>query len=90
MFIDHYGNAITNISEKLANEFGVKPGDMVKVKSSGNTIPIKFGIIYSDVPEGEEIMFVSNNLGMVQLSINLGDFAKAYGVKAATKIEIEK
>ncbi len=49
-----------------------------------------FGTSYSDVPEGEEIVFVSNNHGMVQLSINLGNFAGTYGLKAGTKIEIEK
>jgi S-adenosylmethionine hydrolase len=41
-------------------------------------------------PLGKEIVFVINNLGMVQLSINLGNFADTYGVKAGTKIEIEK
>jgi len=46
--------------------------------------------MYSDVPQGEEVVFVSNNHGMVQLSINLGNFANTYGIKAGTKIEIEK
>jgi len=90
VYIDHYGNAVTNISERTASEFGVKPGDMIQVKGLGNTIAMKFGTIYSDVPQGEEIIFVSNNLGTVQLSINLGNFAITYGVKAGAKIEIEK
>ncbi len=75
VYIDHYGNAVTNISERTASEFGIKPGDIVQVKGFGNTIPMKFGAIYSDVPQGEEIMFVCNNLGMVQLSINLGNLS---------------
>ena len=90
VYIDHFGNAVTNISEKTASEFGAKPGDTVWVKNLGNTIPVKFSIIYSDVPQGKEIMFISNNLGMIQLSINLGNFASTYRVEAGTKIEIEK
>jgi len=90
VYVDHYGNAVTNISETDATEFGLEPGDVVQVTSLGNTIPVTFGTIYSDVPQGEEIVFVCSNLGMVQLSINLGNFADTYGVKAGTKIEIEK
>lgn len=90
VYIDHYGNAVTNISGKITGDFGLKQGDSVQVKSQGNTIPVKFGTIYSDVPKGKEIMFISNNLGVVQLSINLGNFAGVYGIKAGTKIEIVK
>ncbi|MGD0854584.1 MAG: SAM hydroxide adenosyltransferase [Dehalococcoidia bacterium] len=90
IYIDHYGNAITNISEKTANEYGLKPGDLLNVDIPQGTISAKFGIIYSDVSKGEAIVLVSNSLGMVQLSINLGNFASTHGVKAGTKIKIEK
>ena len=90
VYIDHFGNCITNISGETANEFGVKPGDTIQVQIPQSKIPARFGTIYSDVPQGEEIVFVNNNLGVVQLSIHLGDFAKTYSIKAETKIEIEK
>lgn len=90
VYVDHFGNAITNISEKISNEFGIKPGDIIRVKSQQSTISAKFGTIYSDVPLGKEIIFVNNTLGVVQLSINMGNFANTYGVKAGVKIEIEK
>ena len=53
VYIDHYGNAVTNISEKNANEFGAKPGDIIRLKIPGNTINVKIGTIYSDVPQGK-------------------------------------
>ena len=90
VYIDHFGNGITNISEETVNEFGVKPGETIQVKSQDTTISAKFGTIYTDVPQGKEIIFVNNNLGVVQLSINLGNFANTYEVNAGTKIEIEK
>jgi S-adenosyl-L-methionine hydrolase (adenosine-forming) len=90
VYIDHYGNGITNISGKTADGFGLKAGDLIQVKSQQNEISAKFGTIYSDVPKGEEIVFVNNNLGVVQLSINLGNFAVKYGIKAGAKIDIER
>jgi hypothetical protein len=90
VYVDHFGNCITNISEKTADEFGLKPGDMVYIKSTQGTVTARFGTNYSDVLQGKEVVFVSNNHGMVQLSINLGNFGSTYGIKAGTKIEIEK
>jgi hypothetical protein len=90
VYIDHFGNAITNIPEKTAIEFGAKPGDPVYINTPQSKIAAKFGTIYSDVPQGDAIVFVINNLGRVQLSINLGNFSSTYGVKAGTKIEIDK
>lgn len=90
IYIDHYGNAVTNIPQKIAAEFGLKPGDTVRIKVIQDEIDAKFGIIYSDVPRGDVIAFVCNNLDMVQLSINLGNFAEVYGVKAGMKVEIDK
>ena len=89
VYIDHYGNAVTNISGKTANEFGLKPGDSVNIVSPRGIIAARFGTIYSDVPQGKDVVFIVNNLGVVQLSINLGDFAGTHGVKAGTKIEIQ-
>ncbi len=90
VYIDHFGNGITNIPQKMADEFGLKPGDPVKIKSQENTITARFGTNYSDIPPGETVVFVINNLGMVQASINLGNFAGVYGIKAGTKIEIDR
>jgi S-adenosylmethionine hydrolase len=90
VYIDHFGNGVTNISGAVVNEYGVNPGDSILVKIPQDNITMSFGTNYSDVPQGDEIAFVNNNLDMFQLSINLDDFADKYGVKAGTKIEIEK
>ncbi|MDD5313578.1 MAG: SAM-dependent chlorinase/fluorinase [Dehalococcoidia bacterium] len=90
VYIDHFGNAVTNISRKVADEFGLKPGDSIKITTPQAVVPARFGTIYSDVAQGEEVVFVSNNLDMLQLSINLGNFADKYKVTAGTRIKIEK
>ena len=46
--------------------------------------------MYSDVPQGKEVVFVNNNLGILQLSINLGNFARTYAITAGMTVEIRK
>jgi S-adenosylmethionine hydrolase len=53
-------------------------------------ITARYGTIYSDVPEGKEIAFVLSNLGVVQLSINLGNFSLTYDLKAGSRIGLQK
>jgi S-adenosyl-L-methionine hydrolase (adenosine-forming) len=90
VYVDNFGNCITNISGNTAGQFGLKPGDAVKVQIQEKVIEARFGTIYSDVPQGKNIYFVISNLGMLQLSINLGNFSQSYNVKAGTKIALLK
>ncbi|MBN1188674.1 MAG: SAM-dependent chlorinase/fluorinase [Dehalococcoidales bacterium] len=90
VYIDHFGNAITNIPSGTAGDFGLQPGDTVRLKSKELNIPVKYGTIYSDVPQGKEVIFVNNNLGLLQLSINLGNFCKTYNIEAGARIEITR
>jgi S-adenosylmethionine hydrolase len=90
VYIDHFGNAITNISGQTASDFGLQAGNTINLAINGQTFNIPYGTIYSDVAIGEDIVFVNNNLDIVQVSINLGNFAGTYSIGAATKIEITK
>jgi len=90
VYIDHYGNALTNISGETAGEFGLQPGSTIELNINEQIFDIPYGTIYSDVAVEENIAFVNNNLGILQISINLGDFASTYGIQAGTKIEITK
>lgn len=90
IYIDNFGNGVTNISGKTVGEFGLKPGDTVRVTSEQSTITARFGTVYSDVPQGKEIVFVNNNLDRIQLSVNLGSFAETHSIKAGAKFEIER
>ncbi len=88
--LDQFGNAMTNIQGKLAGEFGLEPGDTIRLKVAGIDLPVTFGSIYSDVPLGEEIVFVNNNVDLLQLSMNLGNFAGRYDVAVGAMVEIGK
>lgn len=90
VYIDHYGNCITDISGSTASQFGVVPGDDIQVVISGSVIPAKYGTIYSDVAIGEEVAFVNNNIDLLQLSLNLDNFAAAYNVSTGMRVEIAR
>lgn len=90
VYVDNFGNCITNISGNTASQFGLKPGNAIKVQTTEKAVEAKFGTIYSDVPQGQNIVFVISNLGVVQLSVNLGNFSQSYNLKAGSKIGLQK
>ncbi len=90
VYVDNYGNCVTNITGMDANLFSLALGGNIQLNDGDQSISAKFGNIYSDVPRGNEIVFVNNNMGVLQLSINMGSFASTYNIKAGTKIEIQK
>ena len=90
VFIDNFGNCVTNISQDTAAQFGLVPGDTIQIQVQPSPIMAKYGTIYSDVPEGKEVAFLNSDLGVVQLSINLGNFAEKYLIRAGSKIAIQK
>ncbi len=89
VFVDNFGNSPTNISREMAQSFGLKKGDTVVVSAGGKSVTAMFGNIYSDVPKGDPIVFV-NSLQVVELSINIGNFAGTHGLKAGAGIEIAR
>ncbi len=90
LFVDNFGNCITNISGDMAREFGLKTGDAIQIKAGEAAVPATVGTTYGDVPRGKEVVFVSDTHDRLQLSINLGSFAKTYSLKAGANIEIQK
>jgi len=90
VFVDHFGNCVTNIPGDSVKQAGISSGDTVQVIKDELIIKARFGNVYSDVPQGDPVVLTSSNLGVVQLSINLGNFSTTYNIKAGTKIEIDK
>jgi S-adenosylmethionine hydrolase len=89
VFIDHFGNCLTNILGETLSEYGLDIGDTVQIIIDGNAVAAKYGETYDDVPKDEPIVLV-NSLGTVQLSINKGSFAGTYGLKTGVKVQLEQ
>lgn len=88
VFVDHFGNCLTNIAEADFARLGLETGDMLRVNFAGTGTEMKYGESYSSVATGQEVALV-NSMGILQLSVYYGSFADENGVQAGTKIEIE-
>jgi S-adenosylmethionine hydrolase len=89
VFIDHFGNCLTNVTQAECDQLGLKVGDVLRVTIGDAEITLKFGTEYNSVPVGDNVAFV-NSTGVLQLSINKGNFSSFYNIKAGTNFEIIK
>lgn len=84
IYIDTYGNAISNITRKLFTETG-KGKDFVIdfVRYSINNI----SVTYNDVAEGE-IMAIFNSADYLELSVNKGKIARLLNIQLGDTITV--
>ena len=88
VLIDHFGNCLTNIPGNMAAEFGLDLGDEVILTTPGGKIEAMFGRTYGDIPSGKPVVFI-NSLDLIELAINMGNFAGVHNISTGRKIEIE-
>ena len=92
----NYGNVWTNIDRQTANNIKLKHGskydilitDGIKNSFIGDVV---YDNTFGNVPEGKPVLYF-NSLGCLAVGLNVGNFAKAYGVKYGPnwKISISK
>ena len=99
VYIDSYGNAITNISQR---DF-MKVYDLIMASGCENEEDIPDFVIYAGGPHlrfdeisdgydsvspGNEVAFF-NSLGVLELAVNRGDFASLEGVDTTTEVMVK-
>ena len=92
----NYGNVWTNIDRKTANKIKLKRGtkydilitDGIKKSFISDVV---YDNTFGNVQEGKPVLYF-NSLGYLSVGLNVGNFAKAYGVKYGPnwKISISK
>ncbi len=93
IYIDSYGNVITNISIQLFNEVGKNRPFKIYLTRAGYTIS-KIRKNYNEVPEGEKLALFSSS-GHLEIAINKGvegsggGANKLFGLKISDTITIE-
>ena len=96
-FLDfQYGNIWTNLDDGLFQKLQPKPGDHFKVtitqaRKSVYAGEIPYANTFGDVPEGAPLLYL-NSLMNVAFALNVGDFAKRYGINygADWGVRVEK
>lgn len=85
MYIDHYGNAITNIHRKLFTE--VQQGRKFTIAFRREVLQ-RVHARYDEVSEGD-VVAVFNVAGWLELAINKGDAAQLLGLDTSVYLQID-
>lgn len=91
--VDHYGNAITNINQKLFNQFGKDIPFVLYFKRKDYFIDVISGS-YNEVPQGEKVALFNEN-GLLEIAINrgangsTGGAEQLFGLKINDMIRVE-
>lgn len=86
VYIDHYGNAISNIDSKLIKEVG-KGRDFVIAFAHRGYDMNEIKKRYSDVPPGERLAII-NSAGMLEIAINSGNASDLLGLQKEVAVMI--
>jgi len=84
LFIDSYGNAITNIHKEDYYKYFNNDSSIVFIDNKYNST-IKIRKTYSDVPLGE-IIALFNSLNLLEVAINNGNISELLGLKRGSLV----
>ncbi|GAB4254791.1 MAG: SAM-dependent chlorinase/fluorinase [Vicingaceae bacterium] len=85
-YIDHYGNAITNISKNLFDQYQL-PRFQIYFRGKEYSLN-KISKHYDDVSESS-VLALFNSTGFLELAMNKGNFSKLCGINLNDSIRIE-
>ena len=89
VYVDGFGNVVTNIPKEVLREKGVEVGDVISVNLKGRAkLKVKLSRAYGEAPAGETLAVV-DSFNLLEIAVNLGSAAKRYGVKVGDKIIVE-
>jgi len=86
LYIDKFGNIITNITRKDIDKL-YSSNNIYKVILKEKTMEIPLKNFYSEVPKNSPLL-VFGGTGFLEISINLGNASKTFGINIGDKIEI--
>jgi S-adenosylmethionine hydrolase len=87
LYIDGFGNLITNISTGDLEKLGVREEQFLAVKLSDKTFKVRLCSAYGEVPVGS-LLAVIGGSDFLELSVNQGSAAKKFAVKAGGAVQV--
>lgn len=89
LYIDVFGNIMTNISEDIFEKLGFKLGSKLLVSINGKEYKCTYETSFSKVPPGELACYI-NSWGYFEIAVNLGNAAEALGAKQGSKVLVKE
>jgi S-adenosylmethionine hydrolase len=87
IYIDHYGNIITNITERLFKEYGRGRSFKILFRSAEYEIDT-ISPSYNSVVDGERVALFSST-GNIEIAINKANASKLFGINQGGIIRVE-
>ena len=81
LYIDGFGNTISNISAEDIRNLGIPEGSMIDVKIGERTVTLMFVSAYGEVPVGSPLALVGGS-NFLEVAINQGNASRTFGAKA--------
>jgi hypothetical protein len=85
LWIDHFGNAQTNVSPADLGSLGVQPGDDVSMLIAGTDSAIPWCTAYGDVAPGDGLIHV-DSYGQMAIAVRGGRADEKYPLSARTAV----
>ena len=87
MFVDRFGNLITNIAARHLEQLAGEPKSF-RIGAGWNGVIRKFGRFYAEVPHGKPIALIGSS-NFVELCVNGSNAAKTFHAKAGDKVTVK-
>jgi len=85
LYIDDFGNVVSNISTKNFEKVGIKEGCLLYVKFRKRVLKLKFCSAYGEVPVKAPLMLIGSS-GFLEVSVNQGNASATLKVKIGDPI----
>jgi S-adenosylmethionine hydrolase len=88
VYIDSFGNAVTNIHPNNLRSLGIDEGELVNVEVNRVQYRIPWVKAYSDVKQGE-LLIITNSFNYIELSVNQGNASKTLKLEIGSEIVVK-
>jgi S-adenosylmethionine hydrolase len=85
LWIDHFGNAQTNVTPSDLRSLGIEPGDAVSVQIAGTEHTISWSTVYGDVAPGDGLIHV-DSYGQIAVAVRGGRADERYPLSVRTAV----
>jgi len=87
IYVDDFGNVVTNISSKDLEELEISVGDLLHVREGRKTFDVRFCSAYGEAPAETPLVVVGSH-DFLEISINQGSVSKTLNLKVGNSVSI--
>lgn len=89
LYVDDFGNVVTNISEEDLNRISVKQEASLLLRVERKVLRLRYSSAYGDVGVNELLTVIGGH-GYLEIAMNQGNAAEKLKVKVGTRVRIAK